>query len=172
MEVLAEDKIFINDSCVLFDLIDLNLLQDFFKLEFAFYTTPQVIGEITDESQFTIIKQYIDKNVLLIDSKGSLETIQKLHENYLGLSYVDCSVLELTQRTKGILLSSDKGLRNITKKNNLDVRGILWIIRELVDHALLSKGNAVQKLSEYPSINVRAPINEIKKLIEELNTSL
>jgi predicted nucleic acid-binding protein len=78
----------------------------------------------------------------------------------------------MTHRTKGILLSSDKGLRNITKRNNLDVRGVLWIIEALVDHTLISKENAVQKLREYPSINVRAPRKEINKLIEDLNSSL
>lgn len=172
LEVVTEDKILITDSCVLFDLIDLNLLQDFFKLDSTFYTTPQVIGEITDENQFTIVKQFIDINALVIDSTGAFGNIQKLYDNYPGLSYVDCSVLELTQRTRGILLSSDKNLRNITKNNNLDVRGVLWIIREMVNNALLSKERAVHKLRLYPSINARAPINEINKLIEDLNASL
>jgi len=166
--VSDEKKILINDSCVLFDLVDLNLLKDFFQLQFNFYTTLQVIGEITEDYQIFEIEQYIKNHTLIIDSKGLLESIQIIYNQYPGLSFADSSVLELASRIDGILVSSDKSLRNISKRNNLEVRGVLWIIRELVDKKIIVKEVALQKLKEYPEINIRVPIKEIKTIINEL----
>ena len=168
MRVLGKSKILINDSCVLFDLADLNLLNDFFELEYSFYTTPQVISEIRDEVQLVEMGKFIDNSSLIVDSNGDFESIQLIYDKYAGLSYADSSVLELAIRLEGILLSSDKALRNISKRINLDVRGVLWVIKELVIKRMISKETAEMKLKEYPEINIRVPLNEIKKLINDL----
>lgn len=166
--MLGKSKILINDSCVLFDLADLNLLNDFFQLEYSFYTTPQVISEIRDEVQLVEMGKFIDNSSLIVDSNGDFESIQLIYDKYAGLSYADSSVLELAIRLEGILLSSDKALRNISKRINLDVRGVLWVIKELVIKQMISKETAEMKLKEYPEINIRVPLNEIKKLINDL----
>jgi len=166
--VLTKYKILINDSCILFDLVDLNLIQDFFQLEYSFYTTPQVIGEITDETQFSKIEKYISNEILIIDSLGSLESIQILFDEYPGLSFTDSSVLELATRINGMVLSSDKSLRNISKRRNLTVKGFLWIIEELLDKKIISRNTAVRKLRIYPDVNIRAPIKEINNLMDIL----
>lgn len=169
--VISRKKILINDSCVLFDLVDLNLLEEFFHLEYIFYTTLQVIREITDDIQMLKIEKHISNSTLKIDISGSLESIESLFDQYPSLSYTDCSVLELATRVKGILISSDKSLRNISKRNNLDVKGVLWVINELLVKSIISKGNAINRLKEYSQVNVRAPIKEIKKMIEILEES-
>ena len=166
--MLSNNKILINDSCVLFDLIDLNLLNDFFRLKYIFYTTPLVISEIVSEYQLIEIEKYIEGHLLIIDSYGDFQSVQAIYDKYPGLSFADSSVLELAIRLEGILLSSDKALRNISKTNNLDVRGVLWVIKELVINQMISNETAVMKLKEYPEINIRVPLNEIKKLINDL----
>lgn len=126
------NNILINDSCILFDLVDLNLLDDFFQLEFSYYTTSSVIEEVVDDSQMSLIKAYISKKKLIVDNQGLLESIESIYDLYPSLSFTDSSVLELTERKKGILLSSDKSLRKISKQNGINVKGLLWIIRTLV----------------------------------------
>jgi hypothetical protein len=165
-------NILVNDSCILFDLFDLDLLNDFFSLGFKFYTTPQVISEITDDGQQVYIQEFIDKGILIIDNYGKFESIQFLYDTFPGLSFTDCSVLELSIRINGILLSSDKGLRNITRSQNIQVRGVLWIIKKMVEDGILTKVLAIEKLQYYPRINVRAPINDIKKLIDNLKIGI
>ena len=66
--MLTKYKILINDSCILFDLVDLNLIQDFFQLDYEFYTTPEVIGEITDNNQLSKVKKNISDETLIVDS--------------------------------------------------------------------------------------------------------
>lgn len=164
-------EIVIKDSCILFDLIDLELMPDFFKLELEILTTPQVIDEITDEEQMTIVTKYINDGKLIVDANGSLESIQLIYDECLGLSYPDSSVLELAIRIGAVVLSSDKSLRNEVIRRNLTVRGVLWIIDELVNDSIISIEQALIKLNLYSQINKRAPKDDIKKQIIRLQNS-
>lgn len=162
-------EIVIKDACILFDLVDLNLLEDFFQLEVSAFTTPQVIGEITDETQWEEVSKYINNGKLQIDVDGEFEIIAALYDEHPGLSIPDSSVLELAIRKDAIIYSSDGSLRKISVKKNLSVRGIIWIVEELNSREFLSKAVAIEKLNLYEKINQRAPVKEIQALINKLN---
>lgn len=164
----SKSQIVIKDACILFDLVDLNLLEDFFRLELYAITTPQVIGEITNEAQWIEIKKYIDDGKLTIDNSGELQAISDLYDMHPGLSIADSSVLELGIRKQAIIFSSDGSLRKISQKNNLTVRGILWIIEELTNKEMITIVTALNKLDEYQTINQRSPVKEIQNLITKL----
>jgi len=169
--VLDKKEIVIKDACILFDLVDLNLLEDFFQLEVSAFTTPQVIGEITNESQWGEVSKFINNRKLQIDSDGGFEAIAEIFDEYTALSIPDSSVLELAIRKDAIIFSSDGSLRKISVAKNLTVRGVIWIVEELYNKGFLSKEVAIQKLNFYETINQRAPIKEIKKLTEKLNNA-
>lgn len=161
-------EIVIKDACILFDLVDLNLLEDFFQLDVSAFTTPQVIGEITDEAQWEEVSKFINNGKLQIDADGEFEIIAALYDEHPGLSIPDSSVLELAIRKDAIIYSSDGSLRKISIKKNLPVRGVLWIVEELHTKEFLSREIAVEKLNLYKEINQRAPIKEINSLITKL----
>jgi len=164
---MASDKkeIVIKDACILFDLVDLNLLEDFFRLGLSAFTTPQVIAEITNETQWGEVSKFIKNGKLQIDAEGEFELIAGIFDEHPGLSIPDSSVLELAIRKDAIIFSSDGSLRKISLRKNLKVRGVLWIIEELHSSNFLSKETTIQKLSNYQTINQRAPLKEIKQLI-------
>jgi predicted nucleic acid-binding protein len=166
--VSDKNEIVIKDACILFDLVDLNLLEDFFQLDISAFTTPQVIGEITNETQWEEVSKFINNGKLQIDADGEFEVIAALYDEHPGLSIPDSSVLELAIRKDAIIYSSDGSLRKISVKKNLPVRGILWIVEELHNKEFLSKGIAIEKLKLYEKINQRAPIKEINSLITKL----
>lgn len=163
--VSDKKQIVIKDACILFDLVDLNLLEDFFQLELIAFTTPQVIGEITNEEQWETISKFIDSGKLQIDTYGEFEVIAGIYDEHPGLSIPDSSVLELAIRKEAIIYSSDGSLRKISVKKNLIVRGILWVVEELHNKEFLSKDIAIEKLNIYQTINQRAPMKEINNLI-------
>jgi predicted nucleic acid-binding protein len=163
-----DNIIIVKDSCILFDLIDLELMEEFYRLGLTVYTTQQVIDEITDESQSVAVSKYITTGKLLIDSNGLYDTIVLIYEENRGLSFADSSVLEVAIRREGIVLSSDKSLRNVATRRNLIVRGVLWIIEELCNKGIINVETALNKLKIYSSINQRAPVSEIEKLIQKL----
>jgi predicted nucleic acid-binding protein len=167
--VSDKKEIVIKDACILFDLVDLNLLEDFFQLDVSAFTTPQVIGEITNEMHWEEVLKFINKGNLQIDANGNFEVIAGIYDEHAGLSIPDSSVLELAIRKDAVIFSSDGSLRKISVKKNLTVRGVLWIIEELHYRKFLSKEMAIQKLNLYEEINQRAPIKEINKLLDKLN---
>ncbi|HRH54257.1 MAG TPA: hypothetical protein PLN38_13095, partial [Chitinophagales bacterium] len=158
-------EIVIKDACILFDLVDLNLLEDFFQLEVDAFTTSQVIGEITNEQQWDAVSRFINNGKLRIDDDGTFEVITKINEEYPGLSLPDSSVLELAIRKNAIVYSSDGSLRKASLKEGITVRGIIWIIAELYRLELMTKESAIAKLNLYETINQRAPLKEINKLM-------
>ncbi|MGN6163139.1 MAG: hypothetical protein ACTHOF_01230 [Flavisolibacter sp.] len=161
-------EIVIKDACILFDLVDLDLLGHFFSLAVMAMTTPQVIGEITDEQQLQAVSAYIDNGLLQVDNSGEYEAILKISEGYPGLSTADSSVLELALRKDAIIFSSDGLLRKISTRKELTVRGVLWIIEQLYTEGIITKDMALEKLQVYSEINARAPKKEIDKLLEKL----
>ena len=163
-------QIIIKDACILFDLVDLNLLEDFFHLGFIALTTPQVMGEVTNEMQWQEISKFVDNGKLQIDADGEFDAVQKIYDEYPGLSIPDSSVLELALRKDAIIYSSDGSLRKISLKRGFTVRGVLWIIEELCSNRFLTKEKAMEKLNLYETINQRAPVKEIKLLINKLKS--
>jgi len=132
-------------------------------------TTPQVIDEITDEEQQFAIEVHLENGDLKVDKDGSYEAIAELFDEFPGLSVADCSVLELAIRKSAIVLSSDGGLRKISKQKNCEVHGTLWIIQELFDCDIIEKEAAIEKLKMYALINLRAPKNIIDQMITALS---
>lgn len=167
---MSEERniIVVQDACILFDLVDLDLLKVFFQLELTVLTTPQVITEITDEDQQSAISIHLQNGELKVDEGGSYESISELFDEFPGLSFADCSVLELALRKNAVVLSSDGGLRKISRRKKCEVHGTLWIIQELHDFGIIGKAAAIEKLKMYASINLRAP----KKIIAQMITAL
>lgn len=162
-------EIVIKDACVLFDLMDLEILPLFYELDIVVFTTPQVIAEITDEEQLREVNQYIDSGKLLIDVFGSVETIIVIIDANPGLSFTDGSIIELASRKHATVLSSDKSLRKESERRGLTVRGVLWVIEKLERNQLLTVAKALELLGKYHKVNVRAPLTEIDKLIKKLS---
>lgn len=75
-------EIVIKDACILFDLVDLNLLEDFFQLDVSAFTTPQVIGEITNETQWEEVSKFINNGKLQIDADGEFEVIAEIFDEH------------------------------------------------------------------------------------------
>ncbi len=151
--VSSKKEIVIKDACILFDLVDLNLLRDFFQLELFAITTPEVIAEITNEMQWTEISKYVDNEKLVVDGSGEFQSIADLFDEHRGLSIADSSVLELAIRKDAIIFSSDGSLKKISINKNLTVRGILWIIEELYNKNIMDINTASKKLKQYAVIN-------------------
>lgn len=162
------DKIVIKDSCILFDLIDLQLTACFFELDINVNTTQHVIDEITDDNQLMEIQKYIANGKLTIDKNGSFESIQIIFNQCKGLSLADCSVLELSERLQGVILSSDKSLRSEGQRRSFTVHGVLWVIENLCNKKIITREAAINKLELYPKINDRVPKTEIANLINSL----
>jgi len=168
MEELRATEIAIQDTCILLDLVDLELLDLFFTLNLEVYTTSSVVDEIITEEHKSKVDVYLENEQLIIDDEGLFETITELSNQFTGLSFADCSVLELAKRKDAILLSADGKLRKVSRKEGMTVRGTLWIVKVLYNEYAITLDEVKEKLNLYISVNPRAPKKEIQKMLERL----
>ncbi len=75
MSASTREEVVIKDACILFDLIDLGLLDHFYTLRLTVVTTPEVISEITDENQLEAVNRHIESGQLELDREGEYDVI-------------------------------------------------------------------------------------------------
>lgn len=167
MSASTREEVVIKDACILFDLIDLGLLDHFYTLRLTVVTTPEVISEITDENQLEAVNRHIESGQLELDREGEYDVITGIIDLCPGLSFTDGSVLEAATRRKAVILSSDKSLRNESQRRGLTVRGMLWILEELFIQQVIETDVFLEKLRTYPEVNKWAPRKLIAALINK-----
>ena len=157
----------VGDTCIFIDLIEIDLLNQFFELPFEFYTTDFVVNELTTPRHFSGIKRFIDLRNLKIlkTAPDELYEIVQISERHPKLSISDCSVFYFGKTSSYTVLTNDKRLRELSK--DIKVHGILWIFDCLVLKGIISKNQAIDKLNVLMGINQRLPLNECLKRIKE-----
>ncbi|MDO5760746.1 MAG: hypothetical protein Q4Q06_06955, partial [Bacteroidota bacterium] len=126
------------------------------------------IREITDRTQNIEIQKYIKNNLLFVKSFDSIELNDVLNfhrQQTNNMTITDCSVCVYAKKNKYRLLTGDKNTRHIAQSNNIQVNGVLFLFTGLVDSAILTKQQAIQKLKALQHKNARLPKSEIEKLI-------
>lgn len=167
------ESILISDANIFFDLININLIDQFFAVPKKISTTDFIISEIEDEKQKKIIETLIQREKLIVKKfpQEEMQEIQKLNETTRKLSIQDCSVWYYAKKEKGTLLTGDKRLRREVekdKKDNIDVRGIFFVFELILKYQLISATEAISAVKELSKINTRLPQDKIKDFIENI----
>lgn len=139
----------VNDANVLIDLVKLELLPAFFKMNMAFHTTDLILDELHDE-QREQLREYHDTGRLTIVALNEQELVDifLLQAEKPQLSQQDCSAVVCAQKVKGNLLTSDNYLRKFATSKNLTVCGHLWILDRMLEQNTLTGAVAILKLAE------------------------
>jgi rRNA-processing protein FCF1 len=159
----------VNDTNIFFDLINADLLDVFFKLELTVYTTDFIIAEIEEPIQEELIGQFIREEKLIVDSLNidELEDLATLQGANNGLSIEDCSVWYYSKQNKYTLITGDSLLRKCASRDGVVVKGILFILDELVRNELIDSSLAADKLELLLNIGSRLPKNECDTRLKE-----
>lgn len=164
-------KIVLSDANIFIDLCNIGLLDEFFSLDFEFHTTEQVVNEIKRPEQKQQIEKHINKNlnIKMLTGIDILEVAQLFGGNVSNLSYVDCEVWYLSKQHNLTLLTGDKNLRNQATKDNIEVRGILFLFDEMVEQNCITRQFAHDKLLILSKTNIRLPKKEVEKRLNAWN---
>ena len=162
-------RVVINDANILIDLAKLELLDVFSKLNFELHTTDFVLEELNESQRVLIDKLILDNvlNIIKTEDIFDLMGINNLLERTNGLSFEDCSVWYYSKKMNGILLTGDGKLRKQARKDEIEVKGIIYIFDELIDQGLISYGIAILRMKQLVQLNVRLPKAEIEKRLAE-----
>lgn len=162
-------KLHINDANILIDIVQLDLVGPFLALEFEMYTTDFVFEELESFQKEVLISE---KLIILKTNENELLHILELTTQHNGLSFEDCSVWYYAQKMEGVLITGDGRLRTKAKAAGIEVKGIIYIIEEIMRQNILEKLICVEKLEALKILNNRLPIAEIDRRIELWRTEL
>ncbi|PCJ98711.1 MAG: hypothetical protein COA50_00245 [Flavobacteriaceae bacterium] len=164
-------KIVINDANILIDLVKLELLEAFSNLSFDLHTTDFVFEELNDKQRKPITELSELKKLGIIETitMEDFQGINVILENSKGLSFEDCSVWYYSKKLSGVLLTGDGKLRKLASKDNIEVRGIIYLFDEFLNQELISFEEAVEKIKQLSQLNNRLPKKEIEKRIDYWN---
>lgn len=142
-------KIIINDANILIDLIELEILPNFFGLPFKIKTTSLVLDELFDDQRIALDKFIEVGTLTLVElTDEDLMAITALQKGKPTLSTQDCSAFYQARKENGTLITSDNTLRKFAKANHLDVHGHLWVFDQMVKHGSIDGNQATIKLQD------------------------
>ncbi|MCJ7555026.1 MAG: hypothetical protein MUO34_14230 [Ignavibacteriaceae bacterium] len=161
-------KLLISDTNIFIDLINIDLLDTFLKLEYEFHTTDFVINELSDE-QNKILAEKINKNKIIIDKadENDLSEIIELQSEKRSLSIIDFSVFYFAKKQNAMILTGDKSFRNYATEQKFEVKGVLWILDQIIDTGLLGSADMISRLETLMITNKRLPKEECDKRLKK-----
>jgi predicted nucleic acid-binding protein len=163
-------KIIITDTNILFDVIKIGALPEFFSLDYEICTTVFVIHEILPSPQKELIETFIRAKKLIVYNftEEEIEEIQNFNTQRDLKRFTDKSVIWKSLQLNCPLLTGDQRMREEAEKMRIEVHGSIWIIDELVTKTLISNEKAIVLLEQLLITNSRLPKDEIEKRINKL----
>lgn len=138
-------RIILNDSCCLIDLRKVGLLTKMLNLPYRMAVVyPLRAQELLGipEHEWASLE---DAGLEVIDVSGELVAEAEQAKRLVhGPSFTDClSFVQARALGHGsILLTNDRKLRELALRHQVEVHGTLWLLDELLRHAILSAAEA------------------------------
>jgi hypothetical protein len=160
-------KVAVKDACVLIDLANGGLLEAWFQLGIETSTTDFVLRQIKVEKQWNIVSGFVDAGLLHVHTLSSAE-LEEMNRSLAipRIGAEDRTVLFLAVKLKAILLTGDRRLRIEGISRDIDVRGALWVLDELVERKTISPRLAAVKLDLMRKLGAFLPSDECEKRLQ------
>ena len=163
-------KIVITDTNILFDVIKIGALPEFFSLDYEICTTVFVMHEILPFAQRELVETFIRAKKLTVYNftEEEIEAVQNFDTERSLKRFTDKSVIWKSLQLNCPMLTGDQRMREVAEKMNIEVHGSIWIVDELVTKSLISSDKAVELFEQLLLTNSRLPKDEIEKRINKL----
>ena len=141
-------RIIVNDANILIDLVELELLQQFFSLPFEFQTTGSIFDELYEHQQMELVHFIRQERLTIVEfTEDELTSINELNLKKPALSTQDCTAFFQAHKTEGILITGDNTLKKYAKTNHIEAYGHLWVLDRLVESGIVSGREASVSLT-------------------------
>ena len=166
-------KVAVKDACVLIDLANGGLLEAWFQLGIETHTTDLVARQVKTDHNWQAVSGFIEAGLLKVTTLTGEQVERMYHElGTLPVGLEDQTALFLAMELNAILLTGDRRLRLEGLKRRIEVRGLLWILDELVTKQLLPPRLAAVKLRSMVAEGAFLPRDECEKRFQAWETAL
>ena len=146
----------INDANIFFDIINLGLIDAFFRLPYKFSTINYVLREVKNVEQYEVLQRYIENGMKIYEVDEVFKLIGANPQLRNQLSVTDKLVILHTKTfEKAMLLTGDMRMRRDAESEGIIVKGILFVFDELVRNGIITDVIACEKLNELMQTNPR-----------------
>ena len=168
-------EIVVNDTQVLIDMYDADLLGLVERCSIKFHTVDYVIAELHRSSyKRPEIDQMVKDGILEVNSFSDKENVDLVA--YYGkmamqtnLSLTDCAVLKYSKDNGYRLLTGDKKLRNHAEDEGVLVSGIIFLVDKFVAEQLITGTVMAERLELLLKTNPRLPKTIFEERIKSLH---
>ena len=158
-------QLLISDANILIDIEEGRLLESFFSLPYQF-KAPDVLFEEELREQHSDL---LDLGLLLGElSTDSVEYAFELRQKYASLSMNDCFALSLAKQEECPLLTGDMALRNTAQEEEVELKGTLWAVEQMVAHEIINKEQALKAYDSMKAAGRRLPWSIAVRRLNEL----
>ncbi len=164
-------RIVVSDTSCMIDLRKDSLLEEILLLPYTF-VMPDVLFEdewlCIDDGEKAILRE---KGLEVRGLPGpSVVRAQRYFNEHNPLTLNDCFALALAEDIKdSILLTGDGPLRDVSRGNGVEVRGVLWITDELEKHDVVLRARIHEALQFFLDDELAfLPENEILRRLGRL----
>lgn len=156
----------VSDANILIDLEEGGLLTAFFSLPYEF-TVPDILFYEELEEQHSHL---IDLGLVIRElSSDTMSYVFSLIQKAKGPSRNDCFAIALAKQENCTLLSGDKDLRKLAKKENIQTNGTIWVVNRLVEEKLITVDEARKAYAQMKATGRRLPWAIAEKSLAEFN---
>lgn len=147
-------RVYVSDTNIWIDFRNAGLLDQLFQLPLTLCCTDFVLHELQDVQGDALIANGLIVETMNEEATTRLFSLMAAHNNS---SVADVSCYLLAQDTGRPLLTGDGRLRRQAVTDGLEVFGALWLLDQLVAHAVVSPAEAVRGLQAMLARGGRLP---------------
>lgn len=158
--------ILISDTSVLIDMDIGDLIYPIFELPYTFATPDILFEQELSERHSNLVN-----NGLVIKELNSTQIIEvhDLFSSQRNLSFNDLLAFVLAKNESCPLLTGDGRLRKFAKTQNVEVFGSIWLVRQLIDHKLISTEEARLSFEKMRKAGSRLPWDKAENMLQQQN---
>lgn len=158
--------VLISDANIIIDMQEGGLIGLLFSLPHCFKIPDILYYDELDEQHSSLVD---DGLVLSELTSPSMNYALHLSEVANGPSRNDCFALALAKQEQCPLLTGDRALRELAAQENVEVKGSIWVVEEMIHNNILTVEQARQSYQTMESAGRRLPWQTAYRRLDELD---
>lgn len=160
-------RVYVSDTNIWIDFRNADLLDVLFRLPFRFCSTDFVLHELQN-----LAHEELTRRGLIVESLGSEAVADLMHltAEHNNSSLADVSCYYLARQSGLPLLTGDGRLRRQAQKDGMAVHGALWLLDQLLAHAVVDESALAAALHRMLAAGARFPSEECQRRFKEWAT--